>query len=196
MRDARIDVDDLVGEQRKVDAEVEQVRTRRARDQDRLDRGQVSPKDLERIQHELVSLERRITTLEDGELEVMEQVEDAQRLLADLQQELDGTERRLAELAEERDAELVEIDAQAADVAGARTWATDGIGEELLALYDRLRAQKGGIAASELRQRQCGGCRLGIDHAELSRIRSLPAEEVVRCEECTRILVRTAESGL
>ena len=197
VRDARVDVDDLTAEQRKVDAEVEQVRSRRTRDQDRLDRGLVtSPKDLERIQHELVSLERRITTLEDSELEVMEQVEDAQRLLADLQQELDGIERRLAELAEERDAAVAEIDAQAADVTGARTWATDGIPADLLALYDRLRAQKMGIGASELRQRQCGGCRLGIDHAELSRIASLPAEEVVRCEECSRILVRTAESGL
>jgi predicted nucleic acid-binding Zn-ribbon protein len=59
-----------------------------------------------------------------------------------------------------------------------------------------LREQKGGVGAAELRARQCGGCRLGLDASELSRIRGLPEDEVVRCEECQRILVRTEESGL
>ena len=73
-------VDDLTAEQKKVDADVEQVKTRRARDRDRMDQGLITnPKDLERMQHELVSLERRITTLEDEELEVMERLEEAQK---------------------------------------------------------------------------------------------------------------------
>ena len=82
-RDAQIRVDDLTREQKKADADVEQVKTRRKRDQDRIDQGLVSnPKDLERMQHEMVSLERRITSLEDTELEVMEQLETAQAELS------------------------------------------------------------------------------------------------------------------
>ncbi len=197
MRDARIEVADLTAEQEKIDADVEQVRARRTRDQDRMDRGAVAnPKDLERMQHELVSLERRITSLEDDELEVMGRVEDAQRHLDDLEQELAGTERRAAELTEARDRVWSEVDERAADVAGTRGWVAADLPEDLLALYDRLRAAKGGVGAAELRARQCGGCRLGLDNAELSRIRALPDEEVVRCEECQRILVRTGESGL
>ncbi len=93
-RDARIALDDLVVEQRRIDAEVEQVKARRTRDQQRIDAGAVAnPKDLERMQHEMVSLERRITSLEDDELVVMEQVEEAQRVLDDLTQELEGTDR-------------------------------------------------------------------------------------------------------
>ena len=58
VRDARIVVDDLTVEQAKADREVEQVRTRRERDRNRMDTGQITnPKDLERMQHELVSLE-------------------------------------------------------------------------------------------------------------------------------------------
>ena len=73
-------VDDLIVEQKKIDSDVEQVKARRTRDRDRMDRGLVNnPKDLERMQHELVSLERRITSLEDEELEVMERVEEAPR---------------------------------------------------------------------------------------------------------------------
>ena len=197
VRDARIEVDDLTAEQQKIDADVEQVKARRTRDRDRMDSGAVtSPKDLERMQHELVSLERRVTTLEDEELEVMERVEEAQGRLDQLQQELEGTERRAAELRESRDHAWGEIDEQTADVAGTRAWTVADLPTDLLALYDRVRTQRGGVGAAELRQRQCGGCRLGIDNLELARIRALPADEVVRCEECSRILVRTAESGL
>ncbi len=78
-RDAKIAVDDLGREQRKADADVEQVKTRRTRDQDRMDRGLVtSAKDLERMSQELVSLARRISELEDQELDVMERLETAQ----------------------------------------------------------------------------------------------------------------------
>ena len=84
-RDLRIEVDDLTREQKRADADVEQVKTRRERDRSRMDSGQITnPKDLERMQHELVSLERRISTLEDAELEVMEKLEEAQQLLAGL----------------------------------------------------------------------------------------------------------------
>jgi predicted nucleic acid-binding Zn-ribbon protein len=59
-----------------------------------------------------------------------------------------------------------------------------------------LRESKGGVGAALLQHRRCGGCQLGIDAAELATIKAAPADEVVRCEECSRILVRTAESGL
>ena len=144
----------------------------------------------------MVSLERRISSLEDDELEVMEQVEEAQRVLDDLTQELEGTDRRLGELAETVTTTQAEIDTEAASVAGLRESAVEGMPADLLALYERIRTAKGGVGAAELRQRQCGGCRLGIDNAELGRIAALAPEEVVRCEECSRILVRTAESGL
>ncbi len=188
---------DLTAEQQKIDADVEQVKARRARDRQRMDAGTVSnPKDLERMQHELVSLERRISGLEDDELEVMVRVEEAQGRLDHVEQELEGTERRAAELRESRDRTLAEIDEQSADVAGTRSWSAQDLPTDLLALYDKVRTQRGGVGAAELRQRQCGGCRLGIDNLELARISALPADEVVRCEECTRILVRTDESGL
>ena len=196
VRDARIVVDDLTVEQTKADREVEQVKTRRERDRTRMDSGQITnPKDLERMQHELVSLERRITTLEDAELEVMEQLEEAQQVLDGLGIRADDIDARLAELVTRRDEKRTGIDASLDEVAAARAPAIEGRPEDLLALYERLREQKG-IGAALLRARQCGGCNMTLDASELSRIRSADPEEVIRCEECQRILVRTDESGL
>lgn len=196
-RDARIVVDDLAVEQRKIDQDVESVKTRRTRDRDRMDQGLITnPKDLERMQQELVSLDRRISSLEDDELEVMERLEEAQGELTKLEGMIAETDERLAALQATRDEKVADLDQALADVATDRGPAAEGLPEDLVALYTRLREQKGGVGAAELRARECGGCRLTLDAGELSRIRGLAADEVVRCEECQRILVRTPESGL
>jgi uncharacterized protein len=196
-RDQQIVVDDLTRAQKKADADVEQVKARRARDRDRMDQGLISnPKDLERMQHELDSLDRRITTLEDEELEVMEQLEEAQRTLDELQQQVADADDRLETLVMARDKRTAEIDAELTEMTARRAPAVEELPADLLALYDRLRESKGGVGAAALRARQCGGCRLTLDNAELSQIRSTPSDQVVRCEECQRILVRTDESGL
>jgi predicted nucleic acid-binding Zn-ribbon protein len=196
-RDAQILVDDLTAEQAKVDADVEQVKSRRTRDQDRMDQGLITnPKDLERMQGELESLQRRITTLEDEELEVMARLEDAQRDLDSLTEQVTTADVRLAELAAARDGRTKQLDEHLQQVAEDRGPAAAAIPEDLLALYDRLRASKGGVAVGALRARECGGCRLSLDPAELAAIKAADPDEVIRHEECQRILVRTPESGL
>jgi hypothetical protein len=196
-RDARIAVDDLTAEQVKVDADVEQVRARRDRDRTRMDQGLVTnPKDLERMQHEMESLERRIVTLEDEELEVMARLEDAQRTLDEVTAQLAEAEERNRRLEQSRDARYAEIDAELATVAAERGPVAAQVPTDLTELYERLRAAKNGVGAAALRARQCGGCMLGLDNAEVGKIRAAADDEVLRCEECQRILVRTDESGL
>jgi len=190
-------VDDLTVEQKKIDRDVEQVKARRVRDRDRMDRGLITnPKDLERMQHELVSLERRITSLEDEELEVMERLEEAQQALDSLLEQIGAADEQLAALAEARDRQVLEIEEELARLDAERQPAAADIPADLMALYDRLRQHKGGVGAAALRARECGGCRLSLDNAELAVIGKAPSDEVIRCEECQRILVRTHESGL
>jgi predicted nucleic acid-binding Zn-ribbon protein len=197
VRDAQIQVDDLTVEQTKVDSDVEQVKRRRTRDRERMDQGLITnPKDLERMQHELTSLERRITSLEDDELEVMARLEDAQKDLDSLTAQLQAADERLVELAKARDEKAAAIDGELAEIDGERAPAVGDLPADLLALYNRLRDAKGGVGAAALRARACSGCQLTIDNAELAVIRSAPDDEVIRCEECQRILIRTPESGL
>jgi predicted nucleic acid-binding Zn-ribbon protein len=196
-RDAGILVDDLTREQKKADADVEQVKARRVRDQDRMDRGLVSnPRDLEHMQQELVSLARRISDLEDTELEVMERLEAAQAEHARLTARLAEIDEEARALAERRDAQAGEVAALASSTADERKVTASGVPAELLALYERVREQKGGVGAAALRQRRCEGCSLQLNAADLGVIAKAPDDEVLRCEECNRILVRTPESGI
>ena len=196
-RDARIEVDDLAVEQAKVDADVEQVKARRERDQQRIDQGLISnPKDIQRMQQEMVSLERRITSLEDDEIEVMERAEEAQRTLDSLTAQLTDTDAEIVDLTAKRDARLAEIDQALTELDGQRGPIVADLPADLLALYDRLRESKGGVAAALLRARRCAGCNLDLDHAEVATIRAAADDEVIRCDDCSRILIRTSESGL
>jgi predicted nucleic acid-binding Zn-ribbon protein len=193
----RISVDDLTREQKKADADVEQVKARRTRDQDRLDRGQVTnPKDMERMQHELVSLDRRISALEDLELEVMERLETAQDELDRLEAALAAVDEKIAITTARRTEKSAGVNDELASVAAERERTAEGLPEDLLQLYTRLRQQHGGIGAAPLRARRCGGCRLELNAGDLGQIAKAPSDLVVRCEECSRILVRTSESGL
>jgi predicted nucleic acid-binding Zn-ribbon protein len=196
-RDQQIVVQDLQGVQEKADADVEQVKARRTRDRDRMDQGLITnPKDLERMQHELESLERRIATLEDEELEVMEDLEAAEAELTAMGTDLAETDERLTAVTETRDQKYAAIDAELERLAGERAPLVAGLPDDLLALYERLRTSKNGVGAAELRARQCSGCMLSLDNADLADIRGKGEDEVIRCEQCQRILVRTSESGL
>ncbi len=64
------------------------------------------------------------------------------------------------------------------------------IENDLLGLYEKIRSSADGIGAARLHAGQCQGCNLTINAADLSKINSLPDDDVVRCEECRRILVR------
>ncbi|MCY7397115.1 MAG: C4-type zinc ribbon domain-containing protein [Nocardioides sp.] len=196
-RDLQIEVDDLTVEQAKVDADVESVKARRVRDQDRMDKGLITnPKDLHHLQGEMESLQRRISSLEDDEIEVMEKLEEAQSILDAVVEQVAIADARIAELTASRDDKTGDIDIVRARRAAERGPAVEGMPEDLMKVYDRVRAKRGGVGAAELRQRRCTGCQLNIDNAELAVIKAAPEDTVVRCEECTRILVRTPESGL
>lgn len=162
-----------------------------------VDAGSISdPKALQRMLGELESLQRRISDLEDVEIEVMERLETAQGELAQRTAELEGLEARATDLERARAAKAGELDQQLAETTDERKQTASGLPEDLMALYAKLREQKGGVGAAPLRRRECGGCRLTLNASDLAVIAKTPSDEVVRCEECGRILVRTSESGL
>lgn len=193
---ARTAAGDVQRELTKSDQDVQLVRDRAARNSARLDAGQGSAKDLQALQHELASLARRQSELEDMELEVMERSESLTAKVAQLDERRAELVERVETLEAERVAALGTLDAEAEKVASGRADIVAGVGEDLIALYEKVRANSGGLAAAELRHGRCGGCRLELGNVDLSRIRTAPQDEVVRCDECRRILIRTAESGL
>lgn len=192
---AETEAGDVAKEQSKAEADVDQVRTRADRDQKRLDSGQVaSPRELENLQSEIASLQHRQAELEDVVLEVMERREQAENRSASYHAERAELSERLAELESRRDEAFAEIDEQAGVKQRQRDTIAAELPDDLLALYERLRAQTG-VGAAALHRGRCQGCHLALNTVDLNRIRQADPDEVVRCEECRRILVRPPESG-
>jgi uncharacterized protein len=187
---------DLTREQAKAEADVDQVRSRMERDRKRLDAGQVSsPRELENLQSEVDSLRRRQNALEEVALSVMERQEEASSRAGALTAERTDLAAARADTAARLDTAAGEIDEQQGKLEEQRSGITAGIPDDLLGLYDKLREQHG-VAAAALRRGRCEGCHLALDESELRNLRAAAADEVLRCEECRRILVRTPESGL
>jgi len=191
---SRTAASDLRIEVAKAETDVDQVRTRAARNQQRLDGGQVGAKDAQALTSELESLAARQAHLEDVELEVMERLEAHEAVLRDLEQAQGALVADRDKVVAERDAGYAELDAEAARVRAERERAADGLDAGLVALYERLRGQLGGSGAAALRGNRCEGCRLDLNGQDLEAIRARPADAVVRCEECGRILVRLTDS--
>jgi predicted nucleic acid-binding Zn-ribbon protein len=193
---ARTAAKDAARDLTKAEGDVEQVRQRVARNQARLDSGQGSAKDLQATQHELESLANRQSVLEDAELEIMERQEAAEAAVQAATARRDQVGAEIAEIAAARDKQLAALTEEAAGETRERENAAAGIPKDLLALYERIRVNSNGVGAARLFQRRCEGCNMTQSPNELNRLRSAAQNEVLRCEECSRILVRTAESGL
>ena len=194
---AETEAGDLARETKRYEDEIALVRARKARNDERMASGAVTQaKQLEDLQHENVSLLRRQGELEDRELEVMENAEAVQevldRLLAEQSERLEA--RSAAEQA--RDAAWAEIDAELARTTAERATVAAELPADLLALYEKIRKAEGGVGAGAIARGRCGGCRLDLMGNEIAAIRAAAPDEVLRHEECTRIMVRTAESGV
>lgn len=188
--EARTTVGDTRRELTKAETDVEQVRSRAQRDQARIDSGAVSVKDVQAISSELDALARRQAHLEDVELEVMERLEGQEAELAEITAayEAAATEHDQARAA--LATALEDLDAEASRVAADRAERAAGLDADLISLYEKVRAKSGGVGVAVLRGHRCEGCRLELNSSELAQITATPAEQVVRCDECGRILVR------
>lgn len=174
----------------RIDVDVEQVRSRVSRDEAALVSGALGAKELEAIQHELVSLARRQNELEEEELVVLQQIEDLETQMKGVQNEIDSLRSQQTAHLKARDEAMAELRVVAEDVQSQRVGVVAGIDADLVTLYEKVRREHGGIGAAALRGGSCEGCQLQITPSERARIQALPADELPRCEECGRLLIR------
>lgn len=181
---------DLARHQKRLDDEIESIGAKCSHEEATLYGGTVTnARALQDLQEEIEALKRRITVLEDQDLEIMEQLEPIDARLAELS--ADRTER-----ATELDTAEAALTAAEAELAvaldaeqSARAARMGEVDAALLAEYETLRAGRGGIGVAKLAGAQCGGCHLGLSAVEVARIRKLGPGEITHCEECGRLLV-------
>lgn len=181
---------DLAREQRRLEDEISSIGDKRGQVETKLYSGSVTnARELQDLQEDGESLARRIRSLEDDELVIMEKLEPVEAKLTGLRADreeaarvLDGAELQLT-------AAEAEIGVEVESETSARATAAVGIAGDLLSEYEKLRRNNGGIGVARLIGSQCGGCHLSLSAMEAARIRKLPAGSVVHCEECGRLLV-------
>lgn len=187
---AETEKSDIQHELSRSEIDVEQVVSRIEKDEKRLASGTGTPKELEQIQHELGTLTKRRSELEEVELEIMVRVDDVSKRITDLQKQLTSFEAELARVQSELEIEVRSLDSAKQSSLIAREALAPQIEKELLALYEKIRSSSDGLGAAQLVGDSCGGCHLKLNAAEMEKIKSLSDDEVVRCEECRRILIR------
>ena len=176
---------DIKHELSKSEIDVEQVVTRIEKDEKRMASGTASPKELEQMQHELASLNKR-----RSELEVMVRVDGIDDRIKSLSVERDQFKLKMAELDAQKTKELTDIAEAVSSANGQRADIAAKISAEVVELYEKIKKTGDGIGAARLIEGKCDGCHLSINAVELSKIKEMAADEIVRCEECRRILVR------
>ena len=126
----------------------------------------------------------------------MERREAAQTRVTEMTVQRDEAQTRRDDIGRAIEAANQTIETESANLQNERKTTAGVLPEDLLALYERLRENNGGVGAAALRQRRCEGCRLELDISEINSIKAAGADEVVRCGNCGRILVRVPDSGL
>jgi len=181
---------DVAIDLRRIEVDVEQVADRIKKDESRLSSGAGSPKELEQLQHELGTLAKRKSELEDGELEVMLKHDAVKARVDELQNDQVGLKQLELELNIRLENATTEIQSEINIQQAERGQLAPKIEATLVELYEKVRTSNDGVGAALLVGNKCEGCHLSINAIEIERIKSLPADEIIRCEECRRILVR------
>jgi uncharacterized protein len=189
----RLALDDVEAQVGRLEAEIDAVRQREDRDRSLLDSGPPNAKQVAELQHELDTLQRRQSSLEETLLEVMEHREELQGEQARELSAIDGLQTELATAQQARDGVVADIEQTRQRRMERRAELITGLAPDLVAIYERQR-NTAGVGAGPLQGRRCGACRMELDRGELARISAAAEDDVLRCPECGAILLRVRRS--
>lgn len=142
--------------------------------------------------HEIETTEAAVGALEEQELQVMYQIDEAKRKFAAaeavLKQNIAGHEARIRSLREREGNLAAELKTAQAEVAIAR----EPVGEPTLRVYDRLATRHMPVCVP-VRGNTCGGCHLKVSSEVESALRGkADPTKLITCDQCGRIVWRDA----
>lgn len=183
--------DEVARLQSRLEDEVASIEAKVAEVNKRLYSGTVSaPRELQAMQADVISITRHKGTVEDHVLEAMERREPLEATLDALLASFTEADTEAERLREVIASAELDIDIEIEGEQALRDELAGTVPAEMLAQYDALRPKLGGVAVARLERGSCMGCHLSLSATELDRIKKQPADALVRCEQCSRILVR------
>jgi predicted nucleic acid-binding Zn-ribbon protein len=179
---------EIAREQDRIEGEMELLDTKIQKEEQRLFSGGVSnPKELSALQAEVEMLKRRKGEQEDALLEVMVNRDQATATIRRLEAEQAEVSQTSQQLTETVGSIMSEIDSELESNRARRTSTAAELPSDLIALYDQIRSQKGGVGAAALVAGTCEGCHTQLPNKEVERLKTEGGLQ--RCENCRRILV-------
>ncbi|CAB4684736.1 MAG: hypothetical protein F2662_02440 [Actinobacteria bacterium] len=184
---ARTSVENLEESQRRADDDLHLVESRIARDQERLLQTS-SPKDAQGIQSEIESLSRRKSELEDTELGVLAELEDAQKTLNEISERRDQINNSMNTLQAEIQAKVDDLKSRGRKLTADKEIVVGKISADVLAAYELLAKRQ--IAVGQVVNRSCSACRMGLTASAIDALSDLAEDELGYCPECQAMIVR------
>lgn len=174
--------------QHKIEGELDLLGQKIEKEEERLYGGTISnPKELQAIQEEIASLNKKRDEQETLLLELLEEVES-------LTDNVNKLASELAEVREEVKIRQITLEKVTKEIEGAlaayvrhRSTVSEGIPADALKLYDQLRSEKQGLAVVSLEGSSCGGCHVELPAQDIDRM--FAEEKIWRCPHCRRIVV-------
>ena len=148
-----------------------------------------STRDLQAMDEEVRHLIQRQNELEERELVAMVDQEPIDAELVILSERTTPVEERVTVLRAEVAAGQAEIDEELAQAMPARMSAAAELPPALADRYEKLRTRMRGVGVARLIGHRCDGCHQELSNDEVDKIRALPADTVITCDLCGRILV-------
>lgn len=185
--------DDISAELRRVEADISVTRGRQTRDEERLSKTAVA-RDARALESEIEALAARIDALETRELELMEELQEAERRVSEQQEVLAGITTEGQRLSAEGKAAAEAASVEFTQLTRDREAVAGRIPDPLLKDYERLASR--GVGAGLFQHGTCGGCHMTLAPTDVDTLRRAAEDDVVYCPECGCIMVRTYESGL
>ena len=143
-----------------------------------------NPKELSSLQHEVTTMKARGDQLENKALEIIDQVEAAEKSVAAATSELQKMEDDWHRQQQQLSTDIEQLKDRLADLKQKREQLSEQIDSPAVALYEKIRQQKKQPVA-KVEQGICRGCRISLSASALQRARS---GQPVQCGTCGRIL--------
>lgn len=145
-----------------------------------------NPKELEDMEKDQQMHYRQRSELDGQLLELMEAVGLVQRSVDEKNEFMKTVESTRAGNVERLERERESLASRLARLSTERLEARTALDAAVLAIYDQLRAAKGGRAMAQLQHDACGACGVQVPTGLLNRVQV--GEELVFCAGCGRIL--------
>ena len=140
------------------------------------------------LSNEIRHFEADIQSLEDRELELMEQAEQLQGFATTAEKDFSKVEATIREQLSKLEIGTGAVQGRIEELQTDRKKQASSIAEELVDLYQRLFAKKGDAAVVPLQQEICAGCHMKVPSQTMNDVRG--EQKIAQCPQCGRILYR------